>query len=90
MQLPTNIIPGKVKEEYKLHEKVHNGFVYMELRKGMYGLPQAGILANRLLTKRLATKGYRPCHHTPGLWKHDLRPVWFSLAADDVGIKYVR
>eukprot|EP00957_Ditylum_brightwellii_P201263 15324839-Ditylum_brightwellii.AAC.1 len=51
-----DIIPSEVKEEYKLHEKEHNGCVYMELRKGMYELPQAGILANNLLTKRLATK----------------------------------
>eukprot|EP00957_Ditylum_brightwellii_P081582 6206538-Ditylum_brightwellii.AAC.1 len=55
----------------------------------MYGLPQAGILANNLLTKRLAAKGYRPCRHTLGLWKHDWRPVIFSLAVDDFGIKYV-
>eukprot|EP00957_Ditylum_brightwellii_P032012 2427062-Ditylum_brightwellii.AAC.1 len=61
----------------------------MELRKGMYGLPQAGILANDLLTKRLATKRYRPCRHTPGLWKHDWGPVSFSLVVDDFGIKYV-
>ena len=56
MQLPIDIVPNKVKEEYKLHEKVHNGYVYMELQKSMYGLPQADILANKLLTKRLATK----------------------------------
>eukprot|EP00957_Ditylum_brightwellii_P183731 13994453-Ditylum_brightwellii.AAC.1 len=55
----------------------------------MYGLPQAGILANNLLTEKFATKGYRPCHHTPELWKHDWRPVCFSLVVDDFGIKYV-
>eukprot|EP00957_Ditylum_brightwellii_P018300 1378256-Ditylum_brightwellii.AAC.1 len=74
MQLPIDIIPSEVKTEYKLHEKVHNGYVYMELQKGMYGLPQANILANNLLTERLATKGYRPCRHTLELWKHDWRP----------------
>eukprot|EP00957_Ditylum_brightwellii_P205958 15346142-Ditylum_brightwellii.AAC.2 len=72
--------------EYKLHEKVYNGYVYMELHKCMYGLPQAGILANNLLTKRLTTKGYRPCQHTPGLWKHDWKSVTFSLVVDDFGI----
>eukprot|EP00957_Ditylum_brightwellii_P171942 13090733-Ditylum_brightwellii.AAC.1 len=89
MQLPIDIILEKVRDEYKLHEKAQNGYVYMELCKDMYGLSQAGILANKLLTERLATKGYKPCHHTPGLWKHDWRPVWFSLAVDDFGIKYV-
>jgi hypothetical protein len=55
----------------------------------MYGLPQAGILANKLLAKRLATKGYFQMRHTPGLWTHSHRPVQFSLVVDDFGVKYV-
>jgi hypothetical protein len=55
----------------------------------MYGLPQAGILANQLLTKRLAPHGYYQCRHTPGLWHHKWRLVLFSLVVDDFGIKYV-
>eukprot|EP00957_Ditylum_brightwellii_P097008 7387134-Ditylum_brightwellii.AAC.1 len=56
----------------------------------MYGLPQASILANNLLTKRLATEGYRPCRHMPGSWTHDWQPISFSLVVDDFGIKYAR
>jgi len=70
-------------------DKVHNGKIYMEIRRGMYGLPQAGIIAQQLLTKRLANHGYRPCRHIPGLWKHDTRPVSFTLVVDDFGVKYV-
>ena len=55
----------------------------------MYGLPQAGIIANQLLRKRLAPHGYHKCKHTPGLWKHDSRPTTFTLVVDDFGIKYV-
>ena len=33
---------------------VHNWFVMVEIRKGMYGLPQTGILANNRLQKTLA------------------------------------
>jgi hypothetical protein len=61
----------------------------MEIFKGMYGLPQAGILANKLLKKRLARHGYFKQPHTHGLWKHDSRPIWFNLAVDDFGIKYI-
>ena len=61
----------------------------MEIRKGMYGLPQAGILANKLLTTRLATHGYHPCPITPGLWKHETRPITFVLIVADFGIKVV-
>jgi hypothetical protein len=27
--------------------------------------------------------------HTHGLWKHDTRPISFSLVVDDFGVKYV-
>jgi hypothetical protein len=55
----------------------------------MYGLPQAGILANELLQRNLAKDGYRPMQHTHGLWKHDTRPISSSLVVDDFGVKYV-
>jgi hypothetical protein len=31
--------------------------MYMGIQKGMYGLPQAGILANKLLKQHLAMNG---------------------------------
>eukprot|EP00804_Cyclotella_cryptica_P029058 CCRYP_005246-RA/>CCRYP_005246-RA protein AED:0.35 eAED:0.35 QI:0/-1/0/1/-1/1/1/0/391 len=55
----------------------------------MYGLPQAGIIAQQLLEKRLALKGYRQSSITPGFWKHDWRPISFTLCVDDFGVKYV-
>ena len=55
----------------------------------MYGLPQAGILANKLLKERLLQNGYFEVPHTPGLFRHKTRPVWFTLVVDDFGIKYV-
>ena len=64
--------------------------MYIEIRRGMYDLPQAGILANQLLTKQLEPKGYFQCHHISGLWRHRWRPVIFSLVVDDFGVKYVR
>jgi hypothetical protein len=55
----------------------------------MYGLPQADRLANDLLVKRLAPHGYDPVPHTHGLWRHDTRPVTFTLVVDEFGIKYI-
>ena len=54
----------------------------------MYGLPQAGILANKLPKARLAKHGYHELTHTPGLFKHDTHLVWFTLVVDNFGIKY--
>ena len=55
----------------------------------MYGLPQAGILANKLLKDRLAPHGYYEQTHTSGLFCHVTRLVLFMLTIDDFGIKYV-
>jgi hypothetical protein len=55
----------------------------------MYKLPQAGILANKLLQRNLAKDGHQPTQHTHGLWKHDTRSISFSLVVDDFGVKYV-
>jgi hypothetical protein len=55
----------------------------------MYGLKQAGLLANQLLQTRLAPFGYYPARHIPGLWLHKTRLIAFSLLVDDFAAKYV-
>jgi hypothetical protein len=89
MQLALSIIPQEIIDKYKFMDKEKNGKVYIRIDKGMYGLPQAGRLANNLLFTRLVPHGYRPCTHTHGLWRHDTKPVTFTLVADDFGIKYL-
>ena len=65
-----------------------NGWVYLEIVKGMYGLKQAVIIANMELTKHLEKFCYHPVWHTPGLWKHNTRATIFTLVFDDFAIKY--
>ncbi|KAL7485035.1 hypothetical protein ACHAW6_010627 [Cyclotella cf. meneghiniana] len=55
----------------------------------MYGLPQAGILAKKLLKQHLAKHGYYEVTRTPGLWKHISRPISFTLIVDNFGIKCI-
>jgi hypothetical protein len=52
----------------------------------MYGLPQAGIIAQELLEERLLKAGYRQSKITPGYWKHDWRPISFTLVVDNFGV----
>ena len=59
VKLKLSDIPQEVIDEYKLMEKATpDGHVYVEIRQGMYGLPQAGLLAQELLEKRLNQHGY--------------------------------
>ena len=88
MRLPYHIIPDEIKQAYNLDKLVENGFVYVRITRGMYGLPQAGLIANELLKKRLADAGYYDCQFTPGLYRHVWRPITFALVVDDFGVKY--
>jgi hypothetical protein len=49
MQLQLKLISNEI-HQYNLNDLVdEQGWVYIKIQMGMYGLPQAGILANKLL-----------------------------------------
>ena len=86
------LIPQELIDLYNLGDKVKYdskgvGYVYMEIRKGMYELTQSGILSNKLLKERPNEYGYNEVAHIPGPFKHGTRPAWFTLVVDDFGIK---
>ena len=88
MRISVKIIPRHIYDLYKLKDLTTDGFVFVEIRRGMYGLPQAGRIANDQLVAFLAPHGYHPVAITPGLWKHDTRDIFFTLVVDDFGVKY--
>jgi hypothetical protein len=90
IQMKLSNIPDKVIKEYKLREKATpDSSIYIRAKQGMYGLPQSGWLANELLEKWLNKNGYRQSKLVPSLWKHDPRPIQFTLVVEDFGVKYV-
>eukprot|EP00804_Cyclotella_cryptica_P009376 CCRYP_018078-RH/>CCRYP_018078-RH protein AED:0.35 eAED:0.35 QI:0/0/0/1/0/0/2/0/435 len=90
LRLKLSDIPTEIIREYRLDLLAEpDGTIYVLVRLGMYGLPQAGLLANELLEKRLNAHGYHQSKLVPGLWKHIWRPIQFTLVVDDFGIKYV-
>jgi hypothetical protein len=82
-------ITDSIITHYTLLYLVHNGYVWVEITKGLCGLPQADILAYEQLVTHLVKHGYTPCSHTTGLWKHESRDVIFCLVVDDFGVHYV-
>jgi hypothetical protein len=72
-----------------LTKHAHKGQVYLRLEHAVWGLPQAGILANKLIQKRLASHSYYECSNTLGLWRHEWQPITYTLGVDDFGVKYV-
>jgi hypothetical protein len=88
MRISVKFIPDQIMDQYSLWDKVENGLVYAEIRRGMYSLPQAGRFANDALCKFLEPHGYTPVPVTPGLWTHKTRNITFTLVIGDFDIKY--
>ena len=89
MWMPLWIFSEWVKIQCKLDKHAQSGVVYLRMERAVWGLPQAGILAIKLLRQRLTPHGYYECINTPGLWRHEWRPITFTLVVDDFGVKYV-
>jgi hypothetical protein len=84
MKMLLSRFPEEIVQKYNLNALAVECWVYIEIRKDVYGLKQAGLLTNQLLQTRLAPFGYYPARHTPGLWLHHNRPIFFTLVVDDL------
>ncbi|KAL7544897.1 hypothetical protein ACHAWF_008260 [Thalassiosira exigua] len=89
MKILLAIFPSQTIKKYDLEQNTKGGLVYDKIHKAVYGLPQAGTLANKLLHERLAPAGYYEVKHTQGLWCHITRPIVFLFVVDNFGVKYV-
>ena len=89
MRISLDHIPADVQALYDLEKFAHKGFVYMEIAKSIYGLPQSGRQAQDRLVKHLKQHGYYQCANTPSLFRHTTKSIAFTLVVDDFGIKYV-
>ena len=89
MRIHSKYFDQEFHDLYQLHDKVDkNGYVYCEVKLGMYGLNQAAILVYLQLKEHLVEHGYHPCKETTGLWRHKTRKTVFSLCIDDIRVKY--
>jgi hypothetical protein len=89
-RMKLELFPPDIIDKYGLRDKVNtNGNVFCKVQRGMYSLPQAGTIAQHLLTKQLNKAGYQQSKITPGYWQHDWHPISFTLVVDDFGVKYI-
>ena len=88
MRIAIKLIPQAILDEYNLMPFTHNGYMYFQVDKGLYGLVQAGKLAYDQLLTRLTAADFYPAPHAPGLFLHKTRPISFTLCVDDFGVKY--
>jgi hypothetical protein len=60
MVINLSSLPQEVIDEYNLLELAHDGRVYIEIQKGMYGLPQGGILTKKIVTLMIISQWIPP------------------------------
>ena len=89
MKFEAKLVPQEIIDVYNLQDKIApDGFLYVEVRKAIYGLVQSGRLSDNKLSVVLANQGYHQSKYTPGLFLHETRPISFTLVVDDFGVKY--
>ena len=67
MRLKYYFLSQEIIMAYNLTQKALDGWVYVRIDKGMYGLLQAGLLAHKVLASCLDTDSYYQCQFSPGL-----------------------
>jgi len=64
--------------------------VYFQVNKGMYGLKQAGLLANERIVEHLAKYGYIISKYAPCQFVSKDKSTAFCLMVDDLLIKVIK
>ena len=65
-----------------------NGWVYIKICKGMYGLKKSWGIKKQKLVKHLKIYSHRPVTFTPDLWNHEDKDTVVSLVINDFAINY--
>jgi hypothetical protein len=89
MRMPLELFLIWIQEQCNLKMLPYKGFMHLEMQRAVWGLPQAGILANKQLRHKLTPFGYYEHICTPGLWYHKTRPILFTLVVNNFGVKHV-
>jgi hypothetical protein len=80
MDMLLSRFPEEIIQKYNLNALAVDGWVYIEIRKGMNGWKQAGLLANQLLQTRLAPSGITQ-HGTPWDYGYTILGQSISLSS---------
>jgi hypothetical protein len=88
MRMQRRQVSDTIIAEYGYADYFVDDMLYFQINKGMYGLPQAGLLAQNRLVAHVAEHGYIQSDIVPCLFRHATNGISFVLVVDDFGIKY--
>ena len=91
MWMPLRLIPIEYRPKLGMEFLAEDSRILLQVDKALYGLPQAGLLAQTELIAHLADHGFIQSPTTPCLFSHITDPsLRFVLWVDDFLIKYSR
>lgn len=90
MFMPLAMIPMDLRKELGMTHLTESTRILWEVNKALYGMPQAGRLAQQDLVRILKTGGYTMSPTTPCLFTHPARKIKFLVWVDDFFITYPR
>ena len=70
LKVPYCYFPPDIVERYSLQDKVCDGYIYICVKKGMYGLRQAAVLAYETVKKLLKAADYQLICGSMNMWQH--------------------
>ncbi len=79
MRMTRKQVSQAIIDEYGYEDYFINDMLYFQVNKGMYGLPQAGLLAQNRLIAHIAKHGYTQSDVVPCLFRHATNGVTFVL-----------
>ena len=89
MRIHSKYFPPEIKAFYMIDPLIDSdGYVYVEIKKGIYGIKQAAVITYQQLVKHLDGHSYYPITFTTSLWSHRTLKTKFFLCVDDFGIKF--
>ena len=88
LRIPTKLFSAAVLDDLDLRRFIDGDAIFFKVKRTMYGLPQAGYLAQQGLIKHLNSHGYVEDPVVPMLFTHESRNISFTLVVDDFCVAY--
>ena len=88
MKTHSKYFPTDIRDQYQMDGLIsEDGYFYIKIIKGMYGLKQASRIAYNQLISHMDPHGYYPVPFTTVLWAHKTRKTKSCLCVGDFGVK---
>ena len=88
MRVPAARFTHDMRDKYRLHDYIHDGFILFQVDGNIWGIPGAGLIANNDLVAHMLLDNWVEDPDIPCLFHKHGTDIWIALVVDDSGISY--